>query len=307
MYDLIGDIHGQAHELETLLGKLGYHRSGDCYRHDSRKVIFLGDFIDRGPHQRRVLTVVRTMIESDAAMSVMGNHEYNAIAFSTQKADGSYLRHRDEKNIRQHQAFLDAYEGDPTGQRDAVDWFKTLPLWLDLKGLRVVHACWDPDYIAKIKTESSSEALLTDELLHASSVRDSWQYMAIETLLKGKEIELPDGQYFHDKDGNRRNAIRVRWWGRGNTYREKYIGPESARTHIPDDPIGSDHLVEYGHNEKPVFLGHYWMEGKPLPLAENIACLDYSVGKPGGKLVAYRWDGEPKIDIAKYVVCDRVD
>ena len=49
------------------------------------------------------------------------------------------------------------------------------------------------------------------------------------------------------------------------------------------------------------------MEGKPLPLAENIACLDYSVGKPGGKLVAYRWDGELKIDIAKYVVCDRVD
>ena len=54
-YDLIGDIHGQAHELEALLKILGYRRAGDSYRHDNRKVIFLGDFIDRGPHQRRVI------------------------------------------------------------------------------------------------------------------------------------------------------------------------------------------------------------------------------------------------------------
>ena len=45
-------------------------------------------------------------------------------------------------------------------------------------------------------------------------------------------------------------------------------------------------LVTIGHDEKPVFLGHYWMEGDPAPLATNIACLDYSVAKPGGKLVA---------------------
>ena len=85
------------------------------------------------------------------------------------------------------------------------------------------------------------------------------------------------------------------------------MGPESALTHIPDDPILGDHLVEYGHEEKPVFLGHYWMEGKPTPLADNIACLDYSVAKLGGKLVAYRWDGEQQIDPAKYVICKRAD
>jgi len=49
MYDLIGDIHGYAAELEALLKALGYERRGGAYRHSERKAIFLGDFIDRGP------------------------------------------------------------------------------------------------------------------------------------------------------------------------------------------------------------------------------------------------------------------
>ena len=63
--------------------------------------------------------------------------------------------------------------------------------------------------------------------------------------------------------------------------------------------------MEYSHEESPVFLGHYWMEGKPEPLAANIACLDYSVAKPGGKLTAYRWDGEQQINRDHFVWVDR--
>ena len=48
MYDLIGDIHGHATELKQLLQKLGYTLEEGGYRHPERKVIFLGDFIDRG-------------------------------------------------------------------------------------------------------------------------------------------------------------------------------------------------------------------------------------------------------------------
>lgn len=42
---------------------------------------------------------------------------------------------------------------------------------------------------------------------------------------------------------------------------------------------------------KPVFFGHYWMQGAPVLQAEQMACVDYSAGK-GGPLVAYRWSGE---------------
>jgi hypothetical protein len=57
-YDLIGDIHGHAKTLEALLGKLGYAHDGQCYRHPNRQVIFLGDFVDRGPYTISTFTYV---------------------------------------------------------------------------------------------------------------------------------------------------------------------------------------------------------------------------------------------------------
>jgi hypothetical protein len=131
MYDLIGDIHGRANELETLLRKLGYHQAGYGYRHDSRQVIFLGDFIDRGPHQRRVLDIVRPMVDGGAALAVMGNHEFNAIAYHTPDGNGGYLRARNSKNTNQHRAFLDEYADKPNEWAETIAWFKKLPLWLE--------------------------------------------------------------------------------------------------------------------------------------------------------------------------------
>ena len=59
MYDLIGDIHGHADCLVNLLEKLGYKKSGDVYHHPLRQVIFLGDFIGRGPKIREVLLIAK--------------------------------------------------------------------------------------------------------------------------------------------------------------------------------------------------------------------------------------------------------
>ncbi len=304
-YDIIGDTHGCSETLERLLTKLGYSRDGGgVYHHPERSVIFLGDFIDRGPHQREVISIARAMIDAGAAKSVMGNHEYNAIAYATpDEKRGGFLRQHNDKNDGQHAMFLDAYAGDPGAYADTIAWFKTLPLWLDLGYLRVIHACWDKQVLREL-----AAPVLTDDLLHASCDKSRWEYEAIETILKGKEIPLPDGCMFHDKDGNARHHIRIRWWDRtATTYALAFLGPESARTHIPEDGIEGDHLIEYSHEEPPVFLGHYWMEGKARPLAPNIACMDYSVAKPGGKLAAYRWDGERVLSPDKFVTVKRLE
>ena len=58
------------------------------------------------------------------------------------------------------------------------------------------------------------------------------------------------------------------------------------------DSIMDVRAAPYSHDEPPVFLGHYWLEGDLGPLAPNVSCLDFSVAKSGGKLVAYRWSGE---------------
>lgn len=308
-YDLIGDIHGHARPLVELLEKLGYARTDGIYRHPERQVIFLGDFIDRGPEQREVIDIARPMIDAGTALSVMGNHEFNAIAFATEDADetGSYLRPHSEKNRKQHQMFLDAYQ-ESGDYAELIQWFRHLPLWLELDGLRVVHACWD-DRLTQFleKRYPAVNDYLDDELLVAASAKGRTEFKAVETLLKGREVPLPKGQHFHDKDGNPRHEIRVKWWdAEAKTYREAFLGPEAAQSHIPEDPLDVDHEIVYASDAPPVFVGHYWLDGEPDLLAPNVACLDYSVAAPrGGKLVAYRWGGEQALSRSNFVFVER--
>ncbi|MBT4731735.1 metallophosphoesterase [Candidatus Woesearchaeota archaeon] len=300
-YDLVGDIHGQAPELERLLEKLSYTKVAGVWKHTERKMIFLGDFVDRGDYQKEVINIVRPMIENGYALSVMGNHEYNAIAYYTKDKDGNYLRSHNDKHTNQHKAFLSAYDSDLKEKKSVIEWFKTLPLWLDLDGLRIVHACWDFDLINRI-----DKPILTEDLLQQSSITGTWQNDAIETILKGKEIPLPEGYSFNDKDGNPRTHIRIKYWLKDAvTYQDYFMGPKNVLEDIPDIPVVGDYLLEYDSRDKPVFLGHYWKDGEIKSLTDNIACLDFSVARPGGKLVAYRWDDEQKIDQDKFVFVDR--
>jgi len=70
-------------------------------------VVFVGDFIDRGPKIRETLHLVRDMVESGNALSVMGNHEFNAISFHTPHTEnGGFFRDHTIKEINQHIDFL---------------------------------------------------------------------------------------------------------------------------------------------------------------------------------------------------------
>ncbi|MFD9319153.1 polynucleotide kinase-phosphatase [Streptomyces sp. NPDC060053] len=71
-FDIIGDIHGCALELEGLLGKLGYV---DGVHPEGRQAVFVGDLVDRGPDSPGVLRRVMTMVKSGDALCVPGNHE----------------------------------------------------------------------------------------------------------------------------------------------------------------------------------------------------------------------------------------
>lgn len=71
-FDIIGDIHGCASELETLLGKLGYV---DGAHPEGRTAVFVGDLVDRGPDTPGVLRRVMSMVAAGDALCVPGNHE----------------------------------------------------------------------------------------------------------------------------------------------------------------------------------------------------------------------------------------
>lgn len=310
MYDLIGDIHGHATELKLLLQKMGYIRLDGVWQHSERKVIFLGDFVDRGPEQLETLLIVQSMVESGSALAVMGNHEYNAVAWATEdpKNPGRYLRPHTEKNLEQHRQFLNQVSKDTNQLKEIeyyeklIQWFKTLPVYLDLPNLRVVHACWHPLYIDAVKKYTDSENRLLPEAWEMTSRKDTEAFNCIETLLKGWEINLPPHHYFLDKDGHKRTKIRTKWWKRGDlTYKNLAMVPPSEAHKIPDDKVDMFNFPTYDC-KKPLFIGHYWLSGEPAPMTEYIACLDYSVaGVHGGKLCAYQYDESPRLSKDNFI------
>jgi hypothetical protein len=300
-YDIIGDIHGYATTLKALLTKLGYSEQNGVYRHPERQVIFLGDFIDRGPEIRETLQTVRAMVDGGSAFAVMGNHEFNAMAYATPDGTGGFLRKHTAEKIKQHEATM-AQIGTPYPEewQGWLDWFATLPVFLDLSGLRAVHASWDAEAVEAFRAIKK----IDEATLRAMAEKDGALGKYKEHLLNGVEIKLPKGHFFSDKSGFKRKDIRTRWWEplAGKTYRQA-VFPYSDT--VPDYPIPAaltqDDLT-YGTEQPPVFFGHYWMPADTAkkPLASNVAVLDYSVAK-GGDLTAYRWDGEASLLAEKYV------
>jgi hypothetical protein len=306
-YDVIGDIHGCADPLETLLEAMGYQHADGAYRHPNRHAVFVGDLIDRGPQQLRVLELVKAMVDAGSAQIVMGNHEFNAICFGTAVA-GEFLRPHSPKNVHQHQAFLKQLTADQ--QQYYLNWFRTIPLWLDLGGLRVVHACWHEPSMKAVDRELDSNRISTDVQFADASTKGHPLYDAIETLLKGPELSLTDrGQpSYLDKDGHERGSARLRWWSTGASLRElaemtgTFTTTDGERyPELPSLPIDNDDHVYRG--DVPVVYGHYWRTGTPehgLDWTERTACVDFSAVK-GGALTAYRWSGESTVRVENYV------
>lgn len=299
-FDVIGDIHGHSNDLKQLLSALGYTTSNGYFQHPERKVLFIGDYIDRGVNVIEVLDIVKKMVDNNQAIALMGNHEYNAICYNTKSSKGEYLRPHNKKNFNQHAVTMAAFMQDAELYKMYIEWFKTLPLFFENDSFRAVHACWDDKGIDVLKKKLVNNCL-TDELLEESSTMGTELHLAVEHALKGKEATLPEGLSFIDNDRILRTEFRIKWWENPQemTYSTMSIHPID---NLPNTPFQSEEKNYYKQGEKPVFFGHYWMpyseNQKPTVLKDNVCCLDFSIAKDG-KLICYRYSGENTLDSAK--------
>ena len=77
-FDIIGDVHGCFDELFELLLKLGYETGkseGAWYHPLGRKLVFVGDLVDRGPKVPEVVRLVMDSAKLGSALCVPGNHD----------------------------------------------------------------------------------------------------------------------------------------------------------------------------------------------------------------------------------------
>lgn len=305
-YDLIGDVHGCAHTLMRLLEQLGYSQHGDVWRHPRRQVIFLGDIIDRGPHIREALHLVHAMVEAGQAHCIMGNHEFNALGWHTPappESGKAFVRDHTPRYAMLLQQTFEQFEPYPQEWQAFRKWFLTLPLFLENERFRVVHACWDNAVIDQLR-QRLSNGCVDESFLRDAAFSEGFAAKALDRLLRGTDMPLPEGLTLTSAEGFTRSVFRTKFWEENpQTYGDIVFQPDGLPDNAARLPLSESQksrLFLYGPSDPLLFVGHYWRSGEPAPIRPNLACLDYSAVKYG-KLVAYRLDQEARLDPAKFV------
>jgi protein phosphatase len=138
-FDIIGDIHGCADELEQLLVQLGYARAdgGWSYTHpEGRRPVFLGDVVDRGLRILDSYRIVHETVEKGSGICVPGNHDVKLV----KKLRGKNVKvaHGLEKTLEEIDA-LPEEEREATSARMA-EFFDSLVSHFVLDGGKLVVA-----------------------------------------------------------------------------------------------------------------------------------------------------------------------
>lgn len=304
-YDIIGDVHGCADTLALLLEQMGYQLKGGVWQHPSRMALFLGDVIDRGPHIRQALHLVRNMVDKGHAICLMGNHEYYALAAVTPHPDDptSFVRQMTPRNKRVALETIEQFEHYLDEWHAFTQWFYSLPLFIENDRFRLVHACWDQILIDQFKQDYPNQKI-TPEFIQKTLDWGSYEYDIVERLLLGLKLPLPEGRSVVSHDGFVRRMFRAKFWAmHPKTCHDVVFQPDALPLSVANTDLTPEQAAlcsMYSVHDPLLFIGHYWCTGMPEPIQNNIACLDYSAVKYG-KLVAYRLDNETHIDPNKFV------
>ena len=291
--DFVGDIHGHASYLLTLLERLGYKKQQRGWKQPNATLVFLGDLIDRGPEQKQTVEIVRELCELGIAICLSGNHEFNAVGFVIKRTDdpGQYIRSHTTNHLKQHEIFLEAYANDRFGYEETIAWFAKLPIWFEMADVRAVHACWhEPAKEELAEFLDVNHCPKDRSFFEQTGIKGSTAWTARETLLNGLELPLPGDTTFNDYYGIKRRRIRVNWWTPSQTtYRSAAVIDGSQRARIPNIKLLEPAPT---YEEQLCFFGHYWMRGIPRIEHSRAVCLDYSIALDDGALCAYSFKGE---------------
>lgn len=124
-WDVVGDVHGLRDELLELLAKAGWRcEEGRLSHPQGRKLLFLGDLVDRGYDSLGVLRLVKRAVEDGVARCLLGNHEVKLMRFVETALAGKMERWTSYANAQTGMALLKL----PASERDAlVGFMRTLP------------------------------------------------------------------------------------------------------------------------------------------------------------------------------------
>ncbi len=295
MYDIIGDIHGNADALKSLLLRMGYSKKNGYYSHANRKAVFTGDLVNRGSKVRQTIKLVRRMVENKAAYAVLGNHEYNLICYHTRSLGSGYLKKHNSANRSLLYYTTKAFKDHPDEWDAVMRWIKQLPLFLEFEHFRVVHACWD-SRIVKFVRRNLPGHIMNEAFLHNSAREGTIENEVVGVLLSGIEVPVDKLTTVINSTGKPVDTMRIKWWMDPDAIKLSKVAFGEYRIQ-PDRQLTKKErasFVPYPENKRPVFIGHYCLKGEPGLQSPNICCVDYCYCRKG-HLVAYRMEGESRL------------
>lgn len=127
---VIGDVHGCYNELKALIKKL--ERSGE-YNKEADKLVFLGDYIDRGKDSHKAVGFIRNLQKYNKnVVALMGNHEDMLL---------NYINGVDDSwTWNGHEATIESYKGYTKHFNNDIEWMRSLPLYYEDEHFIYVHA-----------------------------------------------------------------------------------------------------------------------------------------------------------------------
>ena len=301
--DIVGDIHGEYDALVRLLQLLGY--DGDGVNAEGRRLVFLGDLVDRGHDSPAVMDLVIDLVDRDLAQCVLGNHELNILVDRYGHGNGWLLDPPDGKPAETY----DSRRADEARRRPYLRFMEGQPLALENEALRVVHACWDGPSIDSLREAASTEriaarskcyddatlvGLAQDGVLQSALAAERVVFHAVAPVETAQAMVVP-AHAEAELARQHGNPIRLLTEGRARSTTTSYFGAGRWRTteRIPWWNTYRDH--------QPVVIGHFWRAFSSTPadrygvfgqdvlagvaphdwmgLRHNVYCVDYSVGK----------------------------
>lgn len=302
MYDIIGDVHGNATLLKKLLLRFGYKKTESGFWHPYRKAVFVGDFVNRGPEIRKTVRIVRKMVENGNGHAILGNHEINAIIYYLKDKNGLPLIKSPEKNFLALYKTINQFASHSEEWTSHRKWMRELPLYLDFGEIRIVHACWSDDAIETLKKAEEEGKTRKTIFRNVHKNPKSPVSKSVLILSKGIDFKIPGDLKIINNKGVSPRSFRMRWWEdpMGKTFEEMSF---ESKFVLPSYDIPKQIIVPndvYPESNPIVFFGHYCRFNGPFIIKPNICCLDSCV--TGNKtLTAYQWDGEKVLNDQKII------
>jgi hypothetical protein len=304
MFDIVGDVHGNADLLVVLLQKLNYldQQENIIIHPEKRQLIFCGDLINRGKNTPKVLDIVKSLYDSQQAIVMPGNHEFFSLFYHFYGKEDFVKPYISRKAILFFEHTNIQFIGKEKEWEKHMNWFMELPLFFENDEFRVIHALWHDNYIDEIKQKFPKPTVgnIVKEIVDNQNLDLLYK---INILLRGKEIKFEKEE--RQSLGLYYAKMRTKWWLEDGEYSlDQYFMnvPSKSKNQLKSRLI--NHQSRHKGN-LPVFFGHYSLETKPYLISPQFCCLDFGIAN-GGPLIAYRYHGEKYLTEKSLMVVDRL-